>query len=327
MQIPSILRYRLFSFRIDWRHPGLAKAWSLLIPVAMGSGAAQINLAFDRYFASTLTAGSTAGLSYTTKLAFLPIQIVAGAIGTVTFPLIAAQFATSNNAGIRRSIGLSLRMVGFIVIPCAVGLSVLAFPIVQTLFERGAFGPSATALCASLIPFACIPLVAISYNTVLGRACYACKEVRLAVVGSISAVGINVALSSTLLPILGARGLLLANGIAGLANLMFLIALLWRLIGGFDWKTLVSSFLRITLAALIMAGILYAVRFVGFVPAATVSSRLWCLTVLLAIGATVFFGAAYFLGVEELRIAVTTIGQKFARKSGGTADTLAEPGV
>ncbi len=316
VQVPSMLQNRLYRFALDLRHPGLAKTWALLVPVAVGSGAGQINLAFDRYFASTLSAGSTAGLGYTTKLAFLPIPIVAGAIATVTFPLIAGQFASSNRAGIRRSISLALRMVSFIVIPCAAGVSVLAYPIVQTLFERGAFGPASTALCASLIPFACVPLIAISYNTVLGRACYACKEVRLAVAASISAVAINIALSATLLPTLGARGLLLANGIAGLFLLTFLTALLWRLIGGFEWRLLLSSLLRIALASLAMVGVLYWINSLGFVPTATLASRTWYLGGLLVIGATVFLGAARALGVEELTITARTLMQKFGRGRG-----------
>jgi putative peptidoglycan lipid II flippase len=324
VQVPSILRHRLYLFEIDLHNPGLAKAWALLVPVAVGSGAGQINLAFDRYFASTLSAGSTAGLGYTTKLAFLPIPIVAGAIATVIFPLIARQFASSDRAGIARSISLALRMVSFIVIPCAAGLSVLAYPIVQTLFERGAFNPASTALCASLIPFACVPLIAISYNTVLGRACYACREVRMAVGGSIGAVTINVVLSATWLPTLGARGLLLANGVAGFFSLTFLIVLLVPLVAGFEWKTLLSSLLRVSIAALAMAGALYILS-LGWVSATTFVSRAWYLAGLLAIGVAVFLGVARALGIEELTIAVRKVKEKFARSATTPSESASGP--
>ena len=316
VQFPSMLQHRLYRFAFDLRHPGLAKTWVLLLPVVVGSGAGQINVAFDRYFASTLRAGSTAGLGYTTKLVFLPSTVVAGAIATVIFPMIANQFASSNRAAIRRSIALALRMVSFIVIPCAVGLSVLAHPIVQTLFERGAFGPASTTLCASLIPPACVPLIAISYNSVLGRACYACKEVRLAVAGSTFAVLINIALSAAWSPTFGARGLLLANGVSGLFLLTFLTGLFWRLIGGFEWKPLLSSLSRIALASLAMAGVLYWILSLGFVPAATLASRAWYLGGLLVIGATVYLATARALRVEELTITVRTLMQKFGCGAG-----------
>jgi putative peptidoglycan lipid II flippase len=312
--IPSMLRHHLYRLALDLRHPGLARTWALLLPVVVGSGAAQINIAFDRYFASTLSAGSTASLGYTTKLTYLPITIVAMAIATVTFPLIAGQFASSNRAGVRRSVSLALRMVSFIVIPCAAGLSALAYPIVLTLFERGAFGPTSTALCAGLVPYACVPLITTSYNTVLVRACYACKEVRSAVAGSSLAVVINIALSATWSPILGARGLLLANGASGLFLLIFLAALFWRLIGGFELKPLLSSFSRIVLASLAMVGVLYWILSAPFAPAATLVSRACYLAGLLAVGAAVYLVAARGLCVEELTITARALMQKFGQR-------------
>jgi putative peptidoglycan lipid II flippase len=313
VQLPSVLRDRLYRFDVDLRHPGLMKALATLVPVAVGSGAGQINLAFDRYFASTLAAGSTAGISYATKVAFLPIMVVAGAVATVIFPLIAGQFAALNRSGIRRSISLALRMVSLIVIPSAACLSVLAPPIVQTLFERGAFGPSASAFCSSLLPFACVPLLAISYNSVLGRACYACNEVYLTVASSITAVAINIMLSARLLPVLGARGLLLANGIAGLILLAAQIVILSRLIGGLEWRRFLSSLSRICIASVAMAGVLYWVQKLGFVSSTTLASRASHLVALLAIATIVFVCVARMLRVEELNVVFIKLTEKVMR--------------
>jgi putative peptidoglycan lipid II flippase len=310
VQVPAILKEHLYRFELNLHHPGLAKTWALLVPVTIGSGATQINVAFDRYFASTLTAGSTAGLGYTTKLAFLPVPIIAGAIATVIFPMIARQFASSDREGVARNVVLALKMVTFIVLPCAVALWILAFPIVQTLFERGAFGPSATHLCASLVPFACLPLIATSYVTVLARACYGCKEVRLAVVGSISTVVLNIALSATFLPFLGARGLLLANGLAGVFLSLYLFTLLRRLIGGFDWKPIAWSILKVSLASLVMGTALHS----AFVLFANVSPflRPIRLAALISMGAVVFLGSSRILRVDEFSTLVTLFRHKIA---------------
>jgi putative peptidoglycan lipid II flippase len=314
VQIPSIVRHRLYRFELDLRHPGLAKSWALLLPVAIGSGAGQINIGFDRYFASTLSAGSTAALNYTTKLTFLPNLIVASALATVIFPLIARHFASSDRLAIRHSISLALRMVTFIVIPSATVLSVLAYPIVQTLFQRGAFGPEATALCAGLVPFACLPLIALCFNTVLARACYACKEVRAAVIGSVIAVLVNIALSAFLSPRIGARGLLIANGISLFMLVAFEIALLWRLVGGFEWKPLVSSLVRIAIASLAMAASLFWIRWLVSFDAVTPLAGIVYLAGLLAFAALVFLGIARAIGVDEVNVAFDTLSEKFSRK-------------
>ena len=315
VQAPSILRSDLYGLEFDLRHPGLAKAWALFVPATLGVGAFQVNLAFDRYFASTLHAGSTAGLGYATKVAFLPTTIIAIAIGTVIYPQIAGQFAKSDRDGIRRSVSLAVRMVSFIVIPCAAILVALAYPIMQTLFQRGAFGPDSTALCASLVPWACLPLIATSYNSIMGRACYACKEVRMAVTNSFCVVAINIALSATLLPYLGARGLLLANGVALLFGTIFLTALLWRSVSGFDWKPLVSSLARILLASVVMAGALFWIRSLGIVPAAALMPRIAYLTTLLAFGLVLYLIISRALRIEELDIVSKLLMQKFTRRS------------
>jgi len=322
VQIPSILRYRLYRLELDLHHKGLLRILVLLVPVLIGSGATQINLAFDRYFASTLSSGSTSALNYATKLAFLPMAIIAGALGTVVFPLIAGQFSSSNHAGIRRSLSLSLRMISFIVIPSAVGLSILAYPIVQTLFQRGAFGPAATEQCASLIPFACVPLIAMSYNSVLGRACYACKAGRLLLIGSAVAVILNIVLSATWLPFIGARGLLLANAAAGAFGIVFQVALLWRLADGFEWRPILSSLARIALASVIMACALLPFRSIAFLATASYASRALHLAALLLVGIIVYMIGAWLLRVKELTITVGSVRTKFTPRT--TRDTAAE---
>jgi putative peptidoglycan lipid II flippase len=325
VQIPEVLKLGLYRFELDLRHPGLAKTWSFLAPIVLGSAAGQINLAFDRYFASTLSTGSTAGMSYAGRLVNLPIQIVAVAIATVTFPLIASQFANANRAGMRHSISLGLRMVSFIAIPCAAGLSVLAYPVVQTLFERGAFGPEATSLCASLLPFACVQLIASSYVVVLSRACFACQEVRWTVLASITAVAVNIALSVALLPSLGARGLLLANGISNGFQALFLIVLLARLIHGFDWKVQSSSIARISLASLAMVGAVHWIDSLGFVPAANLGARAFYLAGNLIIAATVFLAVSRALGLEELTIVTQRLAQRLGRGNAIPPESEAAP--
>jgi putative peptidoglycan lipid II flippase len=314
VQAPSIFRFGLYRFELDLRHPGLSKVWALLVPVAVGSGASQINLAFDRFFASTLSAGSTAAMGYTAKLAGLPVQIGAGAIATVIFPLIARQVASADRTGIRQSISLALRMVGFIVFPCAAGLIAFGFPIVQTLFERGAFDPGATALCSSLIPFACVQLVANSNVTVLGRACYAFKEVRIAASISIAAVAINVALSAIWLHSLGARGLLLANGVAGIFAVSLQIGLLRRLTNGFEWKPIALSLGRILLSSIVMAAGGYWLRIHLYSPTQPFAERALELGTSLILAVTIFISSARLFGVKELSVAADALRSKIARR-------------
>jgi hypothetical protein len=108
--------------------------------------------------------------------------------------------------------------------------------------------------------------------------------------------------------------LLLANGASGLFLLIFLAALFWRLIGGFELKPLLSSFSRIVLASLAMVGVLYWILSAPFAPAATLVSRACYLAGLLAVGAAVYLVAARGLCVEELTITARALMQKFGQR-------------
>lgn len=313
VQVPVLLLTRKYRFTLDLRHPGLQRMWYLLGPIIVGSAAGQIALFFDRYFASTLSPGYMAGMNYATKLVNFPQQIFAAAIATVIFPLLASQFARENRIAVGGSVTLGLRLVNFITIPSVCALMVLAYPIVQTLFERGSFQASSTALCAGLLPYAAIGLVALAANVVLTRCAFACKEVSWTVAISVFTVVVNVLLSLLWLQPLGARGLLLANSVSQTLQAAMLLMLVRRLIKHVQWRTLAASTLRIGVCSAVMVATLHWISALGVRPDATIASRAWYLFGQISIGGLAFIAAARVLDVEELTIAVRLIMQKFER--------------
>lgn len=325
VQIPTVLYEGMYRPVIDTAHPGLKKIWVMLGPIVIGSAAGQIALFFDRFFASTLSPGYMAGMNYAVKLVGFPLQIFAAAIAAVIFPLLATHFAASDRAAIRRSMVMGLRMVNFITIPSVCGLIVLAKPIVSTLFERGNFHATATELCAGLLPYAAVGLIATAANMVLTRCCFACKETRKPVAISLVTVALNVLLSLFWLPSLGARGLLLANSVSQTVQAVLLFALVWRLLDGLDTRTLFVSAARITASAGVMLAALHWIAALGAAPDATFVSRGWYLLGQLAIGALVFVGAAMIARVEEMRIALRMILEKFERRVFSPPDNREAP--
>ncbi len=313
VQLPSFIKMGRYRPIIDLRHPGLLRIWTLLGPIIIGSAAGQLAMFFDRFFASTLPPGYIAGINYATKLVNFPQQIFAAAIATVIFPLLAAQFARDNRRGVARSALTGLRIVNFITIPSVCALIVLARPMVETLFERGTFGPAATNLTAELLPYAAIGLIALAANVVLTRCCFACKETGIPVAISIITVVLNVLLSMLWLPTLGGRGLLLANSVSQMVQAVLLLALVARLVRGVDWGALTLSTGKIALASLAMYAALQWIRALGVHTDATLASRFWYLFGQIMIGSAVFIAVARLLNVEELELAWKTIVAKFEK--------------
>ena len=313
VQLPSFLRIGKYRPIIDLHHPGLKKMWLLLGPIVIGSAAGQLAMFFDRFFASTLPPGYMAGMNYATKLVNFPQQIFAAAIATVIFPLLAAQFAKDNRRGVARSAVTGLRLVNFITIPSVCALVVLAHPLVQTLFERGTFGPEATAVTAALLPYGAFGLIALAANVVLTRCCFACRETGMTVAISVISVLVNVVLSMMWLPSLGARGLLLANSLSQMLQAALLLALVARLVRGIDWGALGVSVGKVGIASLAMYAALHWIQALGVTPETTLASRGWFLFGQIAIGSAVFIAIARMIGVEELDLAWKTIVAKFEK--------------
>jgi putative peptidoglycan lipid II flippase len=314
VQLPSFFALHRFRFEIDWRHPGLARLLAVLGPIALGSAAGQLALLFDRYFASGLSVGSIAGMNYAVKVVGFPQQVFVSAIATVIFPLFASQFANKNRAAMRRSIATGLKIVLFLTVPSAFGLCMLAGPIVQTLFERGAFTPDATVLCASLLPYAAIGLVALAANVILTRYLFACSAVRATIAISVATVVVNVVLSLVWLPSLGARGLLLANAVSQTLQTAALAMVAWRLLGGFDLRGILLSALKVVGCSVVMAVALALVQEFRSPPGPAFLARATNLVEHLLFGGFLFLALARIVDSEELHLAIDVVFRRTSRE-------------
>jgi putative peptidoglycan lipid II flippase len=269
---------------------------------------------FDRYFASGLNTGSIAGMNYAVKLVGFPQQVFVTAIATVIFPMFAAQFAGKNRAAMRRSIATGLKVVLFLTVPSAIGLCMLAGPIVQTLFERGAFTPEATVLCASLLPFAAVGLVALSSNVILTRYMFACNAVKATIAISVITVIVNVLLSILWLPSLGARGLLLANAVSQSLQTFALAVVVWKIVQGFDVRGILLSALKILLCSVAMGIGLAVVQIYRVPPEPSFLARATNLVEHLLFGGFLFLILARIVDSEELDLAINVLFRRNARE-------------
>jgi putative peptidoglycan lipid II flippase len=304
VQLPPFFAIGRFRPVFDLQHPGLRRVLEMLGPIAIGSAAGQLALFCDRFFASGLAEGSIAGMNYAVKVVGFPQQIFVSAIATVIFPVFASQFATQNRAAMRRSLSTGLRMVIFLALPSSLGLIALATPIVRVLFQRGAFGPDATTLCASLLPYAAAGLVALAANVVLTRCTFACGEVRKPIAVSVLTVLLNIALSVLWLPTLGVRGLLLANAVSQTAQMIALAVIAWQLLGGFSMLLLVRSLLKVFGCSAIMYSALILVQTFERPQAPTEFAQAVALGEHLLFGAAIFLGLARLVDSDELHLAI-----------------------
>jgi putative peptidoglycan lipid II flippase len=314
VMLPPFLSLRPFRSAIDLQHPGVIRVFQVLGPIAIGSAAGQIALFFDRFFASGMNAGTISALNFAVKIVGFPQQIFVTAIATVIFPLFAGQFASKNKPALRRSLVVGVQMMIFLTVPSAVGLCMLAGPIVQTLFERGAFTTADTVMCAQLLPYAAAGLVALAANVVLTRCLYACGAMKTAIVISVATVVLNVALSVALIPSLGARALLLANATSQSLQTAAFVVVALRTLGGFDLRAIAVTLLKVGACSAVMAFALAAVQVTRMPPAANGFARITNLGEHLLFGAFVFFALARFVDSAELQLATELLLRRTPRE-------------
>ncbi|MAU40463.1 MAG: murein biosynthesis integral membrane protein MurJ [Kordiimonas sp.] len=136
----SCERYGLFiRLRLPQLTPRVKKMLRLMLPAALGAGVVQVNLMFDIILASFLPAGSLSYLFYADRLNQLPLGVIGVAIGTVLLPLLSRQVANGDGADVWHSQNRAIELALFLTLPAAIALMVVPGPIIQVLFERGAF--------------------------------------------------------------------------------------------------------------------------------------------------------------------------------------------
>jgi putative peptidoglycan lipid II flippase len=115
-----------------------------------------------------------------------------------------------------------------------VGLFALRYPIVQLLFQRGAFKESSTEAVVWALQFYALGLFAHAVVEIVTRTFYALHDTLTPVLIGVGAMGINVVLSLILIRSLAHGGLALANSTATILEMVGLLLLIRRRLEGLE---------------------------------------------------------------------------------------------
>jgi putative peptidoglycan lipid II flippase len=216
--------------RMPWPKltPEVRRLLRRALPVAFGAGVYQVNVMAGTVLASLLPGGSVSYLFYADRLSQLPYGIIGVAVSTALLPLLSRQVRTGEDAAAMHSQNRALEFAVFLMLPAAVALIVLAEPIIDVLFRRGAFGPVEAKQTAVALQAFALGLPALMLVKSLTPAYYAREDTKTPVkIAALSAV-INVVLAAALMLPLRHVGIALAASVANWANAMLLAVVLRR---------------------------------------------------------------------------------------------------
>jgi len=306
-QIPFLAGIRAVP-RPRWQpaHEGVRRVGRLMLPAIFGSSVTQINVLLGGIIASLLGVGKISLLYYSDRLMEFPLGLFGIALATVTLPTLSRQFAADSEHGFSATLDWSMKLVVLVAVPSAIGLIVLAEPLVATIFYGGAFSAEDVVLAGLSLQAFAVGLIGFSFVKILAPAYFAREDTRTPVKIAMIALGVNLGLSLILAYLLSRAGyqathagLALAISVAALLNAL----LLYRGLRGSgiirpssDWPALLFRFLVAN--ALMLLCLLAVQRPLDWWLAATIVERCFWLLLQVVAGAGIYFAALFALGLR-----------------------------
>ncbi len=284
------------GFRRPRLTPGVKRLFWLAGPGIATAGITQINLFIGTMIAS-LSDSAVSYLYYADRINQLPLGIVGIAIGVVLLPELTQKLNAGKPDAAMYSHNRSLEFAMLLTLPAAVALMVVPAPIIQVLFQRGAFSAEDTrAVSAALAAFAA-GLPASVLIRVFLPGFFAREDTRTPMIFAGISAGVNIVGSFSLFFILGHVGIAIATTMAAWTNALLLGSTLLRRKHLIPDANLRRRMALTILASAVMGAALWAASiplYVLFAPA------YGFLVQCMALGALVAGGAIVYLITTQL---------------------------
>ena len=298
IKVPGLLHY---GFRwwpvLDLNRRAVRRVFILMGPRVLDLGVFHITLLATTNLASRLGAGSVSALEWGWDAMQLPETIIGTAFGLVAFPTLAELAARSDRSGLRSTLGETLRAVLALTVPAALGLMLLGRPLLQLLYQRGAFDAAATDAVFVALRFYAIGLVGHACLELAARTFFAQEDTITPLLIAAGSAAVNIGLGIVLMGPLGHGGLALANSLAVSAEVLVLLLILRRRLDGVEGKQTLLEMGRVLVATVVMGAAISGVLILGRHADANV---IWAAAAGGVVGVVIYVAASRLLGVREL---------------------------
>ncbi len=218
-QLPFLRRIGLLVWpRFKRGHAGVRRILRLIVPALFGVSVAQVNLLVDTLIASFLVTGSVSWLYFSDRMVEFPLGVFGVALGTVILPTLSQRYTEGSREAFSETLDWSLRATLAIALPAAVGLALLAGPVLSTLFQHGAFGAHDVRMASRSLVAYTVGLLGFVGVKILAPGFFARQDMGTPVRIAAIAMAANVVLNVMLVFPLAHAGLALATSISAYIN-------------------------------------------------------------------------------------------------------------
>lgn len=245
-------RYRP-RFRLN--DPDIIKAGKMTVPVLIGVGAYQLNMLFNSTMIAKYDSGMVTILTFVQNITIQLVLAFVYSITAVVYPKLAASVAKGDMDAYKTTLGGILKTVSALLIPITAGFISVREPLLKFLVAWGKVSSGAVSKAEIFLCLYAIGIIGIGLKEILDRALYSVKNTKTSAVNGFLIMLVNIVLSISLMPLLGAYGIPLAYSLASIAGLCNLLWQLKRKVGSFAIGMGTQIIKSVICSALMMAAV------------------------------------------------------------------------
>jgi len=193
---------------------------AMAVPVFIGGSVNQLNSFVDKSLASGLVTGSVAALNYANLISQMIITITATILVTLIYPKLTQANSLQDYDRVNNIMERGTSLVFIIAAPCTLGAMIYSEPVIQAVYERGAFDASASALTAPAFFGYAAGILFQSMALLLTKLYYSMGDMKTPVKFGILAGVTNIVLNLILVGPFQQGGLAMATSIAAGINVI-----------------------------------------------------------------------------------------------------------
>ncbi len=199
------------------------------------------------------TPGAVSSYTYAYTFFQLPYGVVAVSVMTAVTPSLAARWAQRDTVGFRHRMAFGLRGILAIIIPSAVGMILLAHPLIDLVLAHGAETSAQADSTAAALALFSLGLPGFCTFLYMVRVFQAMQDTRTAFRLYVVENGTNIVFGVALVGPLGVRGLALSLSIAYTVAAVLAMAVVRQRVGGLGGDDLTTPVKRVLAASAAMA--------------------------------------------------------------------------
>ena len=285
----------------------IRKFFRKLLPGIIGANVMQINLLVDSIFASMIM-GAVSYLYYADRINQLPLAMIGIAIGIALLPNLSRRIKGGEFESAIKLQNMALEAGLILVMPATLALTVLAYPIISTLFQRGAFGENESNLVSQALMFYSMGLPSFVLVKVMEPSFFSRGDTKTPMKIAILCLINNVILNYVFYILeMGFIGIILASVFSTYLNLTLLITNLIRKKLFYFEKDFVKKLISILIPSIVMALTLHLLKQYFLIQD---FNKIFELSMMILLGLIIYFMTSYFSGSLKIVSQIVKLKRK-----------------